>query len=223
MERPMSRTSVVVADRHPMLLLGLRTVLGAEVDFDIVASCGDAASCIEAIRTLAPDIALLDPTMPELAALKNSLGANASSRTRLVLYIPAEARDLVLTDGFGGCSVILKEATAQALVQSLRQVANGMRILPQSSTDQIVPAAQVANSDNALTVLTDRERQIIRLVSEGLSNKEIGRRLNIADGTIKVHLHHIFQKLEISNRTALAALAFSQSDWSTPVKPPESE
>jgi two-component system nitrate/nitrite response regulator NarL len=61
-----------------------------------------------------------------------------------------------------------------------------------------------------MTVLTDRERQIMRLVSEGLSNKEIGRRLNIADGTIKVHLHHIFQKLEISNRTLLAALAVSQ-------------
>jgi two-component system nitrate/nitrite response regulator NarL len=63
-----------------------------------------------------------------------------------------------------------------------------------------------------LTVLTDRERQIMRLVSEGLSNKEIGRRLNIVDGTIKVHLHHIFQKLEISNRTVLAALAISHDD-----------
>jgi two-component system nitrate/nitrite response regulator NarL len=60
-------------------------------------------------------------------------------------------------------------------------------------------------------VLTDRERQIISLVSEGLSNKEIGRRLNIADGTIKVHLHHIFQKLEISNRTLLAALVISNN------------
>jgi len=58
-----------------------------------------------------------------------------------------------------------------------------------------------------LTVLTERERQIMRLVSEGLSNKEIGRRLNIVDGTIKVHLHNIFQKLEIRNRTVLAALA----------------
>jgi two-component system, NarL family, nitrate/nitrite response regulator NarL len=65
-------------------------------------------------------------------------------------------------------------------------------------------------SDNALTVLTERERQIMRLVSEGLSNKEIGRRLNISDGTIKQHLHHIYQKLEISNRTVLAALAISQ-------------
>ena len=63
-----------------------------------------------------------------------------------------------------------------------------------------------------LTVLTDRERQIMSLVSEGLSNKEIGRRLNIADGTIKVHLHHIYQKLEISNRTVLAALAILHKD-----------
>lgn len=219
----MSRTSVVVADRHPLLLRGLSAVLGAEGDFDIVATCSDATSCIEAIQTLAPDIALLDPTMPELLALKNSFGANAGSRTRLVLFIPAEDRDLVLSDGFDGCSVILKEMSAEALVQSLRQIASGVRIVPPSSTDQIAPAAQAASSDNALTVLTDRERQIIRLVSEGLSNKEIGRRLNIADGTIKVHLHHIFQKLEISNRTALAALAFSQSDWGTPVKPPESE
>jgi two-component system nitrate/nitrite response regulator NarL len=65
-------------------------------------------------------------------------------------------------------------------------------------------------------MLTDRERQIMRLVSEGLSNKEIGRRLNIADGTIKVHLHNIFQKLEISNRTVLAALAISYSDRAGP-------
>jgi DNA-binding NarL/FixJ family response regulator len=65
-----------------------------------------------------------------------------------------------------------------------------------------------------LTVLTDRERQIMALVSEGLSNKEIGRRLNIADGTIKVHLHHIYQKLEISNRTVLAAFAISHNDSS---------
>lgn len=61
--------------------------------------------------------------------------------------------------------------------------------------------------DRALTALTVRERQIVHLVSEGLSNKEIGRRLNIVDGTIKVHLHNIFQKLDIKNRTALAAFA----------------
>jgi DNA-binding NarL/FixJ family response regulator len=74
-----------------------------------------------------------------------------------------------------------------------------------------VPGESGDRRHRRLTVMTDRERQIMSLVSEGLSNKEIGRRLNIADGTIKVHLHHIFQKLEISNRTLLAALVISNN------------
>jgi len=81
-----------------------------------------------------------------------------------------------------------------------------------------MPRGYEVNPDNALAVLTDRERQIMRLVAEGLPNKEMGRRFNIADGTIKVHLHRIFQKLEISNRTALAALAISQNDRGAPAK-----
>ncbi|MGY4496108.1 DNA-binding NarL/FixJ family response regulator [Bradyrhizobium sp. GM24.11] len=105
-------------------------------------------------------------------------------------------------------------------MRSLRHIANGHNVLPSTPSESIVERG--ANSENGLTTLTERERQIMRLVSEGLSNKEIGRRLNIADGTIKVHLHNIFQKLEISNRTVLAALAISQHDRATapPDKPP---
>jgi two-component system, NarL family, nitrate/nitrite response regulator NarL len=90
----------------------------------------------------------------------------------------------------------------------------GQRLLPLPPSDQAVSREQrnIAITENVLTVLTGRERQIMRLVSEGLSKKEIGRRLNIVDGTIKVHLHNIFQKLEISNRTVLAALAISHDD-----------
>ena len=111
--------------------------------------------------------------------------------------------------------IILKDATPEFLVKSLQQVADGQRLLPRPSSDQLSPE-QIAVTENALTVLTDREHQIMCLVSEGLSNKEIGRRLNISDGTIKVHLHHIYQKLEISNRTELAALAMSQTEISSP-------
>ena len=71
---------------------------------------------------------------------------------------------------------------------------------------------QSGNAGTAETALTHRERQIVRLVSEGLSNKHIGRRLNVTDGTIKVHLHNIFQKLQVSNRTALAAVYLSPRD-----------
>jgi two-component system nitrate/nitrite response regulator NarL len=209
----MSCTSVVMADRHPVVLQGLTNVLGAESSFKIVASCRDGTSCIEAIRRLVPDIAILDISMPGLTGLEILAIANSENLpTRLVFFTASiEDRELVMSAAAGAYGVITKDVTPEILVQSLRQVADGQRLLPLPSPDQAVSRdrGNIAITENVLTVLTDRERQIMALVSEGLSNKEIGRRLNIADGTIKVHLHHIFQKLEISNRTVLAALAIS--------------
>lgn len=220
----MRRTSVVIADRHPVVLQGLSNVLGAAADFNVVASCTDGTSCIEAIRNLAPDIAIVDPAMPELAAARILSTVNSENRsTHLVFFAASEDCELVLTATPVTCSVILKDTDPEALVRSLRHIANGHNVLPSTPSESIVSQERGANSENGLTTLTERERQIMRLVSEGLSNKEIGRRLSIADGTIKVHLHNIFQKLEISNRTVLAALAISQHDRATSPreKPPD--
>src|SRR5712664_2766876 len=207
-------TSVVIADRHPVVLEGLTSFLGAQSGFKVVACCSDGPSCIGAIRSLVPDIAILDISMPGLTGLEILAVTNSESlSTRLVFFTAsAEDRELVISAAAGAYGVILKDVALEILVQALRQVADGQRLLPLPSTDQAVSRENIAIAENVLTVLTDRERQIMALVSEGLSNKEIGRRLNIADGTIKVHLHHVYQKLEISNRTVLAALAISQND-----------
>ena len=214
-------TSVVIADRHPVVLHGLSKLLGAHREFDIVACCSDGTNCIEALRSLVPDIVILDVAMPgatwlEILSIVNS--ENLS--TRLVFFIGSEVDfELVTSTAVDGYSIISKDVAPEILLQSLRQIAEGQRLLPLPPSERtVLSREQSAVAENALTTLTDRERQIMRLVSEGLSNKEIGRRLNIADGTIKVHLHHIFQKLEISNRTVLAALAISQNDR---VSPPE--
>src|SRR5258707_465544 len=217
-------TSVVIADRHPVVLQGLMKVLRAEGGFEIVASCGDGTSCIDAIRNLGPEIAILDISLPGLTGLEILAIANSESLcTRLVFFTASvEDRELVMSATAGAYGIIPKDVEVEILVQSLRQVADGQRLLPVPSAQAVSREQRnIAVTDNALTVLTDRERQIMRLVSEGLSNKEIGRRLNIVDGTIKVHLHNIFQKLEISNRTVLAALAISHND-SVGV-PPENE
>ena len=211
-------TSLVIADRHPVVLQGLTSILGAQNGFKVVACCSDGPNCIGAIRSLVPDIAILDISMPGLTGLEILTIANAA---RLVFFTASvRGRELVMSAAAGAYGVILKDVALEILVQSLRQVACGHRLLPLPSSDQAVPREReqkdVAIAENALTVLTDRERQIMALVSEGLSNKEIGRRLNISDGTIKVHLHHIYQKLEISNRTVLAALAISQTEISSP-------
>ena len=211
-------TSVVIADRYPVVLLGLSAVLAAHRDFNIVASCSDGTNCIEALRNLAPNIAILDVSMPGVTGLEILSIVNSESLSTRLVFLTAsdEDSDLVMSAAADGYSVIPKDVAPEVLVQSLRQIAEGQRLLPLLSSEQAISRGQSAITGNALTTLTDRERQIMRLVSEGLSNKEIGRRLNIADGTIKVHLHNIFQKLEISNRTVLAALAISQNDRAGP-------
>ncbi|UWU73918.1 response regulator transcription factor [Bradyrhizobium huanghuaihaiense] len=211
----MRRTNVVIADRHPVVLQGLSNVLSNAADFNVIASCSDTASCIQAIRHLAPDIAIVDPAMPELAALMG-LSVNSENRSmHLVFFASSEDCEMLLDAAPFTCSIVLKDTEPEALVESLRHIANDRSLLPMMPSDSIQSQEQGANSDKMTTALTDRERQIMRLVSEGLSNKEIGRRLTISVGTIKVHLHNIFQKLEISNRTVLAAIAIGQHDRPT--------
>lgn len=209
----MRRISVVIADRHPVVLQGLTSVIEAQSDFEVVACCSDGTSCIEALRSLAPDIAIIDIAMPGLNGLDIISIANFEGlSTRVILFAAFVVdRELVLSAAAGAYGVILKDVALETLVQSLRDVAGGQRLLPLPSVEQVISSEQrnIAITANVLTVLTVRERQIMSLVSEGLSNKEVGRRLNISDGTIKQHLHHIYQKLEISNRTVLAALAIS--------------
>jgi two-component system nitrate/nitrite response regulator NarL len=210
----MGSITVVIADRYPVVLRGLSNLLGAHSDFRIVACCSDGPGCVEAIRNLAPDIAILDTSMPGVTGPEIVSTVNAGNpSTRFVFFTSSEVEsELVMSVVTDGCSVISKEVEPGVLVQSLRQVAGGGRLPPQPTADQAVLREQGRITESALAALTDRERQIMRLVSEGLSNKAIGRRLNISNGTIKVHLHHIFQKLEISNRTVLAAIAISQDD-----------
>jgi RNA polymerase sigma factor (sigma-70 family) len=207
--------NVLIADRFPVVVQGLRKVLGAQHNFKIVACCSDGISCVEAIRCLRPDIAIFDISMPGLTGLEILGIVNSEGFSTRVVFFTATVEDRELVMSATAYGIILKDATPEFLVKSLQQVADGQRLLPRPSSDQL-SREQIAVTGNALTMLTDREHQIMCLVSGGLSNKEIGRRLNISDGTIKVHLHHIYQKLEISNRTELAALAISQTEISSP-------
>lgn len=209
----MRRTRLVIADRHPIVLQGLASVFAAARGFEIVASCTDGASCIAAIRNLAPDVALLEDSFPDAAGTEIIAMINAEKlSTRLVFFAAGgERSDLAPAIAAGACSVISKHVSLETLVQSLRLATDGDS-MPAGPSPDLVPAAKEAEAaaDSVLAVLTDREREIMRLVSEGLSNKAVARRLNLSQGTIKVHLHHIYQKLEINNRTVLAALAISQ-------------
>jgi two-component system nitrate/nitrite response regulator NarL len=206
--------NIVIADPHPVVVLGLMSILSAENDFNILASSYDGRECIQAIRDLSPDIALLDIFMPGLTGLDILAAATSEHLSTRIVFLTASAedRDLIIAVARGAYGVILKDTPPDVLVHSLRQAAAGRRLLSLACFDSPRIQECQTGTEDVLTLLTERERQIVRLVSEGLSNKEVGRQLNVSDGTIKVHLHHIYQKLAINNRTALAALAFCQHD-----------
>jgi len=190
-------------------------VLCEDGSFDVVASCCGHTECILAIRNLSPDIALVDISMPSVSGILAAATFEGSCTRVVFLMAPEETQEFVTSEVSGAYGVIPKEAPAELLIGSLQQVAAGRRILPLASLreelqQQQGSSARKRNGANTLAALTDRERQIVQLVSEGLSNKEIGRRLDISDGTIKAHLHNIYDKLAVNNRTALAALAINR-------------
>src|SRR6267378_4587221 len=131
-------TSLVIADRHPVVLQGLTSILGAQNGFKVVACCSDGPNCIGAIRSLVPDVAILDISMPGLTGLEILTIANSESlSTRLVFFTASiEDRELVMSAAAGAYGIIPKDVELEILVQSLRQVADGQRLLPLPSPDQ---------------------------------------------------------------------------------------
>lgn len=204
------RDRLVIADRQPIVLQGLRSILGAQQDFDVVASCRDGTSCLQAIRNLAPDVALIADILPDLTVSEILAIAKAEKLpTRLVFFTETDSNhDLTAAIAAGACSAISKYVAPDSMLRYLRLLTKH-RVSPEpfdlSRTGK--EADGVGKIEEKLELLTHRERQIVRLVSEGMSNKEIARQLNVSPGTVKVHLYNIFQKLEITNRTVLAALA----------------
>jgi two-component system, NarL family, nitrate/nitrite response regulator NarL len=195
----MRRVTVVVADRDPLVLQGLVNLIGANGYFEIVACCRNSAECARVIRNDSPDLALVDIGLPgsfRLEFLTADAGARVSTRV-IFLATPAELLQLANTTS----GTVRKEPR---LVRYLRPSETDKRSqLPVPGVEEI---SRVEAQPQPLALLTEREREIMLLVSEGFSNRGAGRRLNISEGTIKVHLHHIYQKLSITNRASLAAL-----------------
>jgi two-component system nitrate/nitrite response regulator NarL len=196
--------SVVIAAR-PIVLCGLMTMLRSESDFIVVASCRDSMSCIEAIRDLSPNLALLDAFLPTHSGLR-ILAAIKSERscTRVVsLSASYDAPDLEGPIVREACGVIPGDATPQLLVHCLRQAASELKPSPLLKLSSGHRGDPPHCPKSLSTALTRRERQIMHLVCEGRSNKEVGGQLYLSEGTVKAHLHRIYQKLAIQNRTAL--------------------
>ncbi len=183
-----------------MILRGLSSALGSQPDFMVLALCADGAGCLEAIRMFQPDVTIVG-TLPDLNGTEIVAVADFESPSTHVVLFGDCAEDHDQQPLKLASAIIPQDVSLDILAQLLRQIGDGQRLRP---FGRAVSQQQTVIAEKSVTTLTARERLIVRLVCEGLSNKEIGRRLALTDGTIKVHLHRIFQKLRVGNRTALA-------------------
>lgn len=202
----MRRIRLVIADRRPIVLQGFETLFATERDFEIVASCINGADCLEAVRTLTPDVALVEDGFPDVTASAMLAAVSAESLpTRLVFYTASIARgDLAAAVAAGACTAIPMREEPENLLQSLRLVA------PNAKPAAARKAGNGAFGENGLAALTDQERRIIRLAASGMSNREIARQLKANPGTIQARIDHISARLDFKDRTELASFALSR-------------
>jgi len=208
-------TRLLIADAHPILVRGLEALLRANRDFEVVATClngvedgvEDGVEAREKIQAVEPDLAVLDLALPGLTGL-DLLAAlsRAGSRVRVILLTAAATdQQIVKAVADGAWGLVLKDATAEDLLACLRSVVNGARWLPPALVDAALDREAERRRERGVSdvTLTAREREIAALVATGLSNKAIARTIGLSDGTVRIHLSNIYQKLGISNRTAL--------------------
>jgi DNA-binding NarL/FixJ family response regulator len=198
--------SIIIAVSDPVVLKGLLAILRAESDFNVVATCQDGAACTQAIRDLSPDLALVEMSLPDRSGFQLLAAVKRDQLSTRLVFLSASSAPSAAAIAMGAYGILSEQAAPHLLLRGLRQIAGGLKILPFLGMPH--PHGDDAQGDlpDLLNILTEREREIARLVCMGLSNKEVGRQLSLAEGTIKVHMHHIYQKLAIQNRTSLAAL-----------------
>lgn len=196
----------MIGDPGAVFLHGLAGVLKPTQGFKIVAQCTEERACLQAIRELSPDFALLDASLVSLSrfGLLREL-SEARVRTRLIVFAPCAGKVHALAASLPGCCRVLpKEITVANLLRCLRLRAIGRVFPPAGAVESAGMSRGDVKPDRPAPPVTAREQEIIGLVSQGFSNKEIGRELDLAAGTVKIHLHRIYQKLAVHNRTALA-------------------
>jgi DNA-binding NarL/FixJ family response regulator len=206
---------VVLADDHPLLLAGLRALLQPQPGVEVVAVAQDGATALEMIRAHEPEIAVLDICMPQLSGLEVLEALKVDDLATRVVMLTASASDEQIMTAVerGAWGFLLKEWALDTLTECLKAVASGQRWLPDELVASAVRRATECREKNVQPerVLTTREYEIARLIAQGLSNKHIARALAIAVGTVKIHLHNMYEKLGGANRTSLAVLMLKSS------------
>jgi two-component system nitrate/nitrite response regulator NarP len=191
---------LIVADDHPLVLRGIEGLFDV-AEFQIVALCGDGASAMDQIQRAACDVAVLDINMPGVSGVEILKRVRAEALPVKIVLLTSNIDDdslmEVVREGVDG--LVLKEAASDALVTCVKAVCRGETWMDR----EVMNRALRMLSAPRPAKLTEREVEVARFVAQGFRNKEIAYRASISEGTVKMHLHNIYEKLGVGSRTEL--------------------
>ncbi|MGW7327259.1 response regulator transcription factor [Streptomyces sp. NPDC054840] len=207
---------VVIADDEPLIRAGIRMILTSASDIEVVAEAANGREAVDLARSHAPDVMLLDiqmPVMDGLSALGELRRAVPEVRA-LILTTFGEKENVLRALGEGGAGFLLKDSAPGELIGAVRAAAAGDAYLSPGATrhvvDQLASGKAAGRGEVArrqVAELSDRERGVLALLGEGLSNAEAGRRLHMSEATVKTYVSRILAKLDCENRVQAALLA----------------
>ena len=204
---------VVVVDDEPLVRAGLQMILGTEPDIEVVGEAEDGRGALEVVARLEPDVVLLDLRMPVMDGLEATRLLRAGHPATEVVVLTTFDADRNVQEALaaGACGFLLKDAPADRLTAALRAAAAGDAVLDRSVVRRVaaeLTRRQAPAGSERLHRLTEREREVLALMAEGLSNAEIAGRLFIGEGTVKTHVARVLQKLEVRDRLQAVVFAY---------------
>ena len=204
-------TTLVVADDHPILLSGLETLFSLDPELNVLAWCERGADVVPAVHTHSPDVLVLDLRMPDVNGMKILAELQAFDLKTKIVLLTAEVSedDMIEAARLGVRGVVLKETAPNLLVKCIHKVAaGGYWLETRTAALALEKAARREGATRDLRErLTQRELEIVRAVTDGLRNREIAEQLRISEGTVKMHLHNIYEKLAVRSRMQLSVYA----------------
>ena len=209
----MERIRVLIADDHGILREGIRALLASVADIEVVGEAADGREAVELCRKLDPDVVLMDIAMPGLGGLEATLQLKHDQpRTRVLVLTQYGDREYVhrfLQAGAAG--FVLKKAAGSGLADAIRAAARGGLVLdPEVARYALEDVQKPKRGGDPYDTLTDREKQVLKLVAEGRSNKEVADVLGITVKTAMSHREHVMLKLDLHNRTELVRFALER-------------
>jgi DNA-binding NarL/FixJ family response regulator len=213
--RPLGRSApparLVIADDHDLARAGLRAVFDDTRDMVVIAEAADGRAAVDMCIQLQPNLAVLDVRMPHMDGLEATRAIKATCPRTSVLLVSFHADPEYVVEALrlGAAGYLLKEASREQILETARRVLSGEALLFGAQAADLLRRAAGDNprTQQPRATLTSREREVLQLVTEGSTNREIAAKLRISPGTVKNHVEHIIAKLDVSDRTQAAVYA----------------